>query len=289
MLVRANSDRTSGAGVCNQPSRHLGNFYAGKGRYVLELNMERDGSGLNGLAPHLLVVENGNRREESDGRGTRVAHLLPLFPIGVVLLVRAANGRRIEKQNAWMKAWPLTQPGPPLRTEVETLMAAPSLARSSASFPQPRPSPRVEPAFMKPAWTGLVMVLCCLVIDIPVWVTYFGYRRVPMGLPVHLMKTAASNQADPGIQPVMVRLVLTGCDLHPQLPGGARPCLYIDSQLVSWEAFDSVLQQKLGLRPPNWPVYVEGDKAMEWKYAGEVIDKIRGLQAEVVLLGSGMP
>jgi hypothetical protein len=289
MLASANSARTLGAGVCYQLSRHLGNFYAGKGRYVLDLDLERDGSRLNHLAPHLVVVENGNWREEGDARGSRGALLLLLFPIGVVLLVRAANGRRIEKQNAWKKAWPLTQPRPQLQTEGEPLWAAPSRVRSSASIPWRRPTPPLWPAFAKPAWTGLVMLLCCVVVDTPVWVIYFGYRPVSMGLPIHLLKTAASHQASPGLQPLVVRLVLAGCDPHPQALGDGRPCLYIDSQLVSWEAFDSVLQQKLKLRPPSWPVYLEGDKAMDWGYAGEAIDRIRGLHAEVVLLGSRTP
>ena len=47
-----------------------------------------------------------------------------------------------------------------------------------------------------------------------------------------------------------------------------------------------VLQTKLKLRPPNWPVYFTGDPSLEWQGPVKAIDIIRGLQAEVVLLKS---
>lgn len=53
---------------------------------------------------------------------------------------------------------------------------------------------------------------------------------------------------------------------------------------MDWEDFDIVLQKELIRRPPNWPVYLEGDPNMEWKWAVKTIDRIRGLGAEVVLL-----
>ena len=250
--------------------------------------MKRDGSGLNRWAPHLLVVESGGQQEASDARASWGGLLLLLIPIGVVLLVRAANGRRIERQNTWKKAWPLTQPGPQLPKEGELVRTSPHYIWPGVSFPRRRSSPRFRPSFARPAWFGLVMVLCYIVVDIPIWVIVLGTGIIPAGLPVRLMNPAVSYQLGPGIQPLLVRLV-DGCHSLPRRYVGPRPCLYIDSQLVSWDSFDSVLREKLRLRPPNWPVYLEGDKAMEWEYAVEAIDKIRGLHAEVVLLGSRKP
>jgi biopolymer transport protein ExbD len=63
-----------------------------------------------------------------------------------------------------------------------------------------------------------------------------------------------------------------------------RPDLYVDSQPVAWEDFDKVLRSELNRRPPDWPVYLEGDPDAEWGHVGNAIDKIRGLRAEVVLL-----
>jgi hypothetical protein len=290
IVASGRSDGTTGAacGVYYGPSRNLGSFYAGTGRYVLDMDVERDGSALNQWAPYLVVLEDGGRRGELYARADWGMLLVLLAPVGVVMLVRAANGWRIEKQNAWKKAWPLTQPGPQVQISDEPRGAA-QYIRSGTRFRLQRSNSPIPPVFMKPAWSGLVMLLCFVVIDIPVWVSFVAYRAVPMGLPVHLMKTAGSYPSSPGIQPVLVRLVLDGCDPHPLHYGDPRPCLYIDSQLVSWESFDSVLQKKLKLRPPHWPVYLEGDKAMDWRYAGEAIDRIRGLQAEVVLLGSRTP
>jgi hypothetical protein len=45
-----------------------------------------------------------------------------------------------------------------------------------------------------------------------------------------------------------------------------------------------LLKKELSRRPPDWPVYVDGDPDLEWQYPAEAIDAIRGLHAEVILL-----
>lgn len=213
--------------------RDLGYFWADKGKYVLDLEITRDGSRLNRWAPHLLVVESGNARDAGYAWlewGTLL--LLPLAPIGLVLLVRAANGWRMEKRDAWKKAWPLTQPGPQLQPADEPRWgAAPRNAWSTAkvAFPRRRAPRSIPHAFTRPAWTGLVMVLCWVVIYIPLWVYYLPL--VPLGIPIRLMNPAVNYQSSPGIQPVLVRLVLAGCDPDRETRD-RRPCLYVDSQLV---------------------------------------------------------
>lgn len=47
---------------------------------------------------------------------------------------------------------------------------------------------------------------------------------------------------------------------------------------------DAFLATELPRRPPDWPVYLEADPDMKWKYPGQVIDIIHGSRAQVVLL-----
>jgi hypothetical protein len=70
-----------------------------------------------------------------------------------------------------------------------------------------------------------------------------------------------------------------------QFRGNKRlPAVYVDSRLVSWEDFDAVLRKDIYERPPHWPVYLQGDPELDWSSVAEPIDRIRGLDAEVILL-----
>lgn len=53
---------------------------------------------------------------------------------------------------------------------------------------------------------------------------------------------------------------------------------------MAWEDFSALLKKELARLPPDWPVYVEGDPDLEWLQVAEVIDAVRGQQAEVILL-----
>ena len=45
-----------------------------------------------------------------------------------------------------------------------------------------------------------------------------------------------------------------------------------------------MLRENLAYYPPHWPIYLDGDPAMQWRDAVEAIDVIRGLGADVILL-----
>jgi biopolymer transport protein ExbD len=119
-------------------------------------------------------------------------------------------------------------------------------------------------------------VLIYLLLNISLGMTRVLSYRFPKGLMTHLLIPEAQAQSSPGIQPVYVRLESGGIN--------ARPSLYVDSQPVPWENFETVLRKELRLRHPDWPVYLEADPDMEWKWPVMAIDKIRGLQAQVILL-----
>ncbi|HXN47542.1 MAG TPA: biopolymer transporter ExbD, partial [Bryobacteraceae bacterium] len=95
------------------------------------------------------------------------------------------------------------------------------------------------------------------------------------GIRIRILRPGVSAQPSPGIQPLLVRVERRGRE-------PAR--FYVNWQPVSTEQIDSLLREELGRRPPDWPVYVEGDGDMEWKDVLAVIDRLRGLNAEVVLL-----
>jgi hypothetical protein len=97
-----------------------------------------------------------------------------------------------------------------------------------------------------------------------------------MGLTVHLVMPGIRADFGPGIQPLRVRLEF---DRRSR-----RVSPYVDSQPIRWDDFGPLLNKELPRRPPNWPVYLEGDPEMEWRDAVRAIDIIRGLHGEVVLL-----
>ncbi len=80
----------------------------------------------------------------------------------------------------------------------------------------------------------------------------------------------------PGIQPILIRVD----------PGESRtePRLYLDSVPVSTRDLDAVLQKEIVRRPPDWPVYIEGNPDLEWQHVASIIDRVRGLGATAVLL-----
>jgi biopolymer transport protein ExbD len=126
-------------------------------------------------------------------------------------------------------------------------------------------------------WFGLVAFLCYLVCAIPVWMIVLGRPEWrPKGLWVRVLKPGVQAPRVPGIEPVLVRVA-------------ADHSLFVDSQPVSWEDFDAALLRELKSRPPHWPVYLEGDPNLEWNWPAKVIDRIRGLQAEVVLVTRPSP
>ena len=96
------------------------------------------------------------------------------------------------------------------------------------------------------------------------------------GLRVRLLRPDVTAQSIPGIQPILVWMRLTA--------GNRRPELFVNSRPVSWDDFDATLQAEINRRPPDWPVYLEGDRESDWQWVEAAIDRIRGLHAQVILL-----
>ena len=99
-------------------------------------------------------------------------------------------------------------------------------------------------------------------------------KRAPIGLTVQLLRPGLAAAISPGIQPLLIQ-VAAGPQWH-----GVR----VGSQLVAWDDLPALLRTEVMRRPPEWPVYVEGDPAMDWQYVVQVIDVIEGVGGRVVLL-----
>jgi len=256
----------------NGSGRVLGTFHSDSGRYILELSVLQDGSRLNVRRPYLVIFESGGENERTfDALWRAFLALLLCFPVGISVLIRSGIVRRGEKQDAFLKTWPLSQAGPQ--------PPIPGVARPLSGDEEIRHYRETRPwstwPFSRTSWYGLIGTNVYLVILIPVWLLS-PRPMVPRGLVVHLVKPEIAAPSTPGIQPLRVRIARV--DVH------SPPKLYLDSRLVAWEDFEPLLQKELSQRPPNWPVYVEGSPDMEWGVAVQAIDTIRGLQAQVVLL-----
>ena len=182
----------------------LGGFDAGDGRYVLDVDVAHDGSPFNSRSPRLAVQESGGVREAAVEQGV-VAFwgLSVLLTLGTAMMISSALLRRNEKLDLFSGAWHLTQPGrelPPLTGSRERsdaiarLRASPRTLCSDdpVTFPRRRETPSIPPAFTRPAWFGLLTLLCYLVIDIPIWAVFWS-PPVARGLAVRLAAIAGPS------------------------------------------------------------------------------------------------
>ena len=260
-----------------------GFFYAGAGRYTLDFDVRDNGTCLNAGSPRLVIAAFRYQHPEVDDNLTGAFFLSLLFAVtGFNLFVHSYRARRYQEP-----ACSLTEPGPqsPLTDggSGSPEVAASRTRRAHTAFPTVgsehdhlKLTRSYVWRFQRASWFGLIAVNIYLLVLLPFWVMQAWAWVTPVGLRLHLLFPAAPAQVSPGIQPLLVRVASGG--------SGAVPNLYVNSQLVSWQDFGTVLQKELSRRPPNWPVYLEGDGDMEWRYAVNAIDTIRGLHAEVILL-----
>lgn len=127
---------------------------------------------------------------------------------------------------------------------------------------------------------GLVAFLLYFCVAIPLWLLQ---PLTPMGLAVHLLRPAPAALRVPGMDPLLVQVTSDS--------RGAHHAVWVNWQPVTWADLSAVLQKELIRRPPNWPVYVEGDPDADWQWVAMTIDTIRGLTEEVYLLTTwkGLP
>jgi biopolymer transport protein ExbD len=240
--------------------RGVGSFNIGHGRYTLDVHLLTDQGSLDKYHPRLAIYESGGGYLNSSAQGS---HALLLFllcaPVGICTIIYSTILRRAERHAALLGSYSFTQPGSfgglGLRVQFRRAMRSP-VARPFSSL----------------SMTSMILVLV-LVTILTFFVGLHSGDRVPTGLRIHISRPGVVAQRVAGIQPIRVRVATTG--------------VYLNFHLVDRDDFGSILRTELKQRPPDWPVYVEGDPNLEWKSVAQVIDAIRGQQAEVVLLTQG--
>lgn len=268
-IAHGSSEGHYGGPLWVDPSRELGQFHAGSRTYALDVEIVRGGAGFNSLAPRLVVVELGDARVQSDYLGAMGGlACFFLIPVGTFLLIRVGMNRRLDRLDLSARVSALTQPLPQFQAPPLDIVA-PDLRPRPPKYRHRRLGSLHQPAFTKMAGFALVMMLTCVVLDVPTWALYFRDHPGSMGLRVRLWHAQAPITASS--PSIVVRLALPHHQLH------------IDGQPVTRQDFESELRKKLPTRPPNCPIYLQADPALEWHDAAEVIDLIRKLGGNVIL------
>lgn len=261
-----------GAWRADSPGWMLGHFQAEEGRYALDVHFRQDASRLNSYGPRLVVgawsLDYGFADEIAS---CAVPFALLSLPIAGCVLIRAMIVRREEEADAFARTWSLTETGPqhafegwlPIATGHANHLNMPRRDRHRSS-------------------TSRYAVVLNLTLS-PLLAAFLVAKGLehdaymPHGLPLHLIKHEAAPLPS-GIAPLRV---------HVAHDGRTAIVLYLDSQPVSSGDFDALLKKRLAERPPDWPVYVEGDPDLEWRSVAQAIDRIRGAGGHAVLIRRG--
>lgn len=231
-------------------------FSAEKGLYTLDVEVLSDASCLNSQHPRLRVsTPKGDYTDSTDP-------LLLLSglcgAIGISLLVLFGISRLRERS-------------------ARTVSFA--LSASIGQYFQWARKFHLKKVFSGPPSFGLVTTFTLFVVWVPV-VVLFNARIPPVGLKVYLATPKGLlMKVAPLTQPIVVELKYDDYSSPPNL--------YLNSRLVPLKAFAGELKNELKLRP-DWVVYFEADPNVVWGEAVNVIDIIRGMPAEVVLLTYGV-
>jgi hypothetical protein len=247
----------------------LGRFHADRGIYMLDLDFLNDLSALNPNEPYLRITEDGGRYEASIRR--RDAALLCVFalvPMGLPMLILAAAARRSEEWCA------LTQPGPMPGTRVP---GAPIKVS-----PRRKPKLVVARAFSVSGRFDInhqMLVLFLLLMLL--WTVFVQVTPLtPYGLAIHAVPPNIKPALTAGIMPLRIH-VLSGKISNYSAPIRG---IQVGSQIIDRSDFPAFLRREIPKRPPDWPVYIEGDSDLEYQSVAWAIDAVSPFGAKVILL-----
>ncbi len=235
----------SGAGRPSPWSYNLGDFQGDEGTYVLDLSVDEGDIGLNALAPLLIVFEGSGSSEASRNHGDWVLRaIVLLLPVGISTVV---HGAILSRRN------------------VEVSHAAGGAERRLFRWMS-----------SMPARFGLIGANVHIILFLVIAGFVCASQYASKGLAVTLLAKNVNVPPSVGIQPLLVRVVYAGPKRLPEVQLNWKP--------IALKDLAATLQDEMARRPPEWPVYVQGDSELEWGDVVPVIDIIQGLGAKAVLM-----
>lgn len=226
-----------------------------KGLYRLDIDVLSDSSCLNAYHPR-IVVQTWPRFYSDLYEGIGWFSIVPLVG-GLGLLVRVAFVGIWKKSKPGERAVIVEQPGPKYR---------PWLSRF-------RPARRFSalPTYGLICATFFSFLFMIFMLD-------RANRPVSRGIWVSVQQHPSETNDSVSMPPLVIRLESAG--------SGSPSRLYLNSELVPSEEFESCLKDGLKRRP-DWVVFVEADKDVPWAEVMNTMGTVQGLRARVVLLSSG--
>lgn len=248
----------------------IGRFHANPGVYRLDVDLAN-------TATLLVVYENGGQFINSTAHGAHALMVCALLlPIGLVMLLIAAISRREEKQADLVRQWGLTQAGP--------LLGVPMPGAPLNVRPRPR-----QLAHRRLSVCGqfnlnqnvsfVVQVFMVLWVVVAVanatrWVPSHGFAIRTIRPAVKLIPTA-------GVMPIRIRVLAGNQSGYGRVPIRG---VQIGSQVIGRTDLAAFLMREMAKRPPDWPVYIDGDGDLEFASIAWTIDEVSALGAKVILL-----
>ena len=226
-----------------------------KGLYRLDIDVLSDASCLNAFHPR-IVVQTWSRFYSDLYEGIGWFSIVPLVG-GLGLLVRVI----------FFGVWKLLKPAD---RDVVVEQPGPKYRAWQSRF---RPARRFSalPTYGLICATFFSFLLMVFMLD-------RANRPVSRGIWVSVQQHPSETNDFVPATPLIVRLGFSG----PGLP----PRLYLNSNLVPPEKFESSLKDGLKRRP-DWVVFVDADTEVPWAEVVNAMDTVQELHARVVLLSSG--
>lgn len=125
------------------------------------------------------------------------------------------------------------------------------------------------PAYGLLAAPGLTFVMAAF--------TIFPSFYPPTGLSLRLLKSGEVQTSNSSSNPV---IVIRSASTNAK----RRTVFYVNAKETSWEKLDKVLKSKIGKRASQQVTFVEAGDDVPWQAVADVIDVIKGVSGNVVLL-----